>query len=252
MNAIHIARRLSGAALDLIMPPLCLSCGARTAEAQSVCGSCWSGLAFIEAPRCPMWGEPFAFDAGPEMLSARALASPAQWTSLTAAVAFNDQAARLVHALKYHDRLECAGLMARLMFRAAHERLKAADTIVPVPLHRFRLWRRRYNQAALLAARLAKLSGRPCCPRTLNRHRRTRSQVGLDIKERERNLKGTLSVSNSVRVAGRRIVLVDDVLTTGATAREATVTLLRAGAAQVDVVVFALALLPGHDHIIGL
>jgi ComF family protein len=254
MNATHIANRLAGAVLDLIMPPLCLSCGARTAEPQSVCGSCWAALAFIEAPRCPMWGEPFAFDAGPQMLSARALATPAEWASLTAAVAFNDQAARLVHALKYHDRLECAGLMARLMFRAAHEHVDATDIIMPVPLHRYRLWRRRYNQAALLAAQLAKLSRRTFCPRTLTRHRRTRSQVGLDIKERERNLKGTLSVHESCRdrIAGQRILLVDDVLTTGSTAREATRTLLGAGAAQVDVVVFALVLLPGHDHLIGL
>lgn len=197
-----------------------------------------------------MWGEPFAFDAGPGTLSARALATPPVWTSLTGAVGFTDQAARLVHGLKYHDRLEAAALMARLMHRAARDHLSQGELLIPVPLHWFRLWRRRYNQAALLAQALAHMSRRPYLARGLVRRRNTRSQVGLDHKQREENIRDAFSVPQAAQphVAGKRIVLIDDVLTTGATAGAATRSLLEGGAEQVDVVVFALVLQPGHGH----
>jgi ComF family protein len=253
MNAVESWKRIKRGVLDLIMPPLCLSCLARTGEPQSLCSRCWSNLSFIEEPRCPLWGEPFAFDAGPGLLSPRALQTPPEWSSLTAAVAFNDLAARLVHALKYQDRLESAILMSRLMYRAARASLERCELVVPMPLYRWRLWRRRYNQAALLAKVLAAESGRVFVPHSLVRHRRTRSQVGLDTKAREHNVKDAFSVMDAHRstVGGKRVVLVDDVLTTGSTARAATRCLLEAGAEQVDVVVFALVLKPGHSHMSG-
>jgi ComF family protein len=236
--------------IDAIMPPLCLSCGGRVAETGRLCGSCWSQLSFIEEPRCPMWGEPFAFDAGPGMLSSRALAAATDWANLTAAVTFNDQARRIVHALKYHDRLETAALMARLMFRALREQPAGDRLIVPVPLHWMRLWRRRYNQAALLARALASLMQAPYGAHALVRQRRTPSQVGFDRRKREKNLRGAFAVprAHQAQVAGRRILLVDDVLTTGATASAATRCLLETGASAVDVVVFALVLQPSQSH----
>ncbi len=254
MKAVESWKAVGRGALDLVMPPLCLGCNRRTSEPRSLCSSCWLGFSFIEEPRCPLWGEPFAFDAGPGLVSARALETAPEWKSLTAAVAFNDLAARLVHALKYHDRLESAELMARLMHRAAPATLENSDLIIPVPLYRWRLWRRRYNQAALLAQCLAAKARRIYSPYALARHRRTRSQVGLDTKARDRNLKGAFSVAEAQRgkIGGKRIVLVDDVLTTGATARAATRSLLEAGAGRVDVVVFALVLMPGHGHMSGL
>jgi ComF family protein len=250
MTSIQIGKWLWGTTLNVIMPPLCLSCGGQVAEARNLCGSCWSQLSFIEEPRCPLWGEPFAFDAGSGTLSGRALATPADWTSLTAAVNFNDQAQRIVHALKYHDRLETATLMARLMFRALRAQLAGDPLLVPVPLHWLRLWRRRYNQAALLAQSLAMLGRAPYAAHVLVRHRRTPSQVGLDRQKRVTNLKGAFAVSQAARaqIAGRRILLVDDVLTTGATAAEASRCLLESGASAVDVVVFALVLQPGQSH----
>jgi ComF family protein len=244
-------RRILRIGLDAVMPPLCLSCGSRTAEPDGLCSLCWSGLSFIDEPRCPIWGEPFGFDAGSGTLSARALATPAVWRRLTAAVVFNDQAARVVHALKYRDRLEVARFMARLLYRAGRHYLEEADLLIPVPLHWLKLWQRRFNQAALLAQALGELSQKHFAARALERHRYTKSQVGLDQKQRERNIRGAFSVRPKAQaeVAGRRVVLIDDVLTTGATASAAADTLLKAGAASVDMMVFALVLPPGHSHI---
>jgi ComF family protein len=238
-------------ALDAVMPPLCLSCSSKTAEPNGLCGHCWSGLSFIEEPRCPVWGEPLGFDAGPGTLSARALAKPVIWGRLTAAVAFNDEAAQMVHALKYRDRPEVARFMARLLYRAGRQHLEEAEVLIPVPLHWLRLWQRRFNQAALLAQALAELSQKRFAARALKRQRYTKRQVGLDPKQREANMRGAFSVAPKAQteVAGRRVVLIDDVLTTGATASAAADSLLKAGAASVDMMVFALVLPPGHGHI---
>ncbi|HKG73918.1 MAG TPA: ComF family protein [Aestuariivirgaceae bacterium] len=251
MHAIFSARQMAGLALDLIMPPLCVSCAARVVLPGNLCAACWSQLSFIEEPCCAMWGEPFAYDAGPGLLSARALARPAPWSRFSAAVIFNDQAAKLVHGLKYHDRMETAALMAKLMWRAGQNLFGGAGVLVPVPLHRFRLWRRRFNQAGVLAHALAQISGLEYRPELLMRHRQTRSQVGLRQKEREANLREAFSVPESLRlaIAGKRVVLVDDVLTTGSTLWAAAETLLNGGASEVDAAVFALVPMPGQGHI---
>jgi ComF family protein len=131
--------------------------------------------------------------------------------------------------------------MAGWMTRAGSELLAAADVIVPVPLHRRRLWWRRYNQSALLAQAVAGQSGRPLASAALARVRATAQQVGLSADERDRNVRGAfrVPVEQKPAVAGRRVLLVDDVYTTGATVRAATRALLRAGATAVDVLVFA-------------
>jgi ComF family protein len=251
MKAREAVSWLAGAALDIVMPPLCLSCAAGTDRVGGLCPGCWSKLSFIDEPRCAMWGEPLAYDAGEGVMSARAIARPAPWRRLAAAVLFNDQAARLVHALKYHDRIETAELLARLIYRAGRQVFGEDGVIVPVPLHRFRLWRRRYNQAALLASSLAELCGLAYEPEILVRRKRTRSQVGLPQTAREANVRKAFSVPVEAQseITGRRVVLVDDVLTTGSTLFAATECLLKAGARQVDAAVFALVPMPGQGHI---
>ena len=238
--------RFGSALLALVLPPQCLGCRARTASHPGLCQNCWSQIAFIEPPHCPLTGQPFAYDPGPGTVSAAALARPPAWQSARAAVCFGSVSRRLVHALKYQDRLEVAGLLGRLMARAGSKLLEEADLIVPVPLYRGRLWSRRYNQSALLAAEISALAGVPANMDALRRTRPTRAQVGLNIRERRRNVRDAFALEDGrqLPVLGKRVVLVDDVITTGATAEACAEALLDAGATHVDVLAFALVVNP--------
>ncbi|WP_244495014.1 ComF family protein, partial [Bosea sp. Root483D1] len=158
-----------------------------------------------------------------------------------AACRFDGTARELVHRLKYGDRTELALMLGRMMAQAGRELIAEADLVVPVPLHRFRLWTRRFNQAAALAATIARQSKLPCAPQALARVKRTKQQVGLTRAQRAENLQGAFKVLPAMRpqIEGRRILLVDDVLTTGSTANAASRALLRGGASAVDILTFA-------------
>jgi ComF family protein len=233
--------RLGRAALDMVLPPQCLACGAPTATDGSLCAACWSRLKLIERPYCARLGMPFAYDLGAGALSAEAIADPPPFDRCRAVAVFDEVARGLVHALKYRDRPELARWMGGWMARAGAEVVATADVVVPVPLHRRRLWGRRFNQAALLAAEVARRADKPLAPATLVRVKATPRQVGLSAAERADNVRGAFRVGAADRpmVAGRRVLLVDDVYTTGATVRAATRALLRARAAEVDVLLFA-------------
>jgi len=143
--------------------------------------------------------------------------------------------------MKYNDRLDLAETLGVMMSRAGSELLADADLVVPVPLHRWRLWRRRFNQAMTLARVVSRESGVPCDPLLLRRVKRTRSQVGLTRTQRRDNLQGAFRVSDAdrIRLKDLRVVLIDDVLTTGSTANAAARALMRGGAKTVDVLSFA-------------
>lgn len=155
---------------------------------------------------------------------------------------YDDVPRRLVHRLKYEDRHDLALPMARMMGAAGRALIAEADCVVPVPLHRWRLWRRRFNQAALLAKPIAGAASLPFVPQALVRRRATRTQVGLSRAGRTENLSGAFQVppENAHLIAGRRVLLVDDVRTTGATGNAAARALTRGGAASVDLLTFAL------------
>lgn len=232
-----------GSALAVVYPPTCVGCGAATADPHALCPACWSRLRLIEQPFCPRLGTPFSVDLGiGTLLSPRAIAEPPVFERARAVALYDDVARRMVHRLKYEDRLDLASAMARMMGRAGAELLTQADCVVPVPLHRLRLWRRRFNQAALLARIIARDSNRPYDPACLRRIKATRSQVGLSRAARASNLQGAFRVPDAAkaRLHGRRVLLVDDVSTTGATANAAARALLRGGAGAVDVLTFAL------------
>jgi ComF family protein len=243
--------RLWRGVVDIITPPLCLSCGAAVGEPASLCVACWDRLRHIDEPVCNALGTPFAYDQGEGALSAAALMDPPAWDRSRAAVIFEDEGAKLVHALKYRDRPEAGLLMARMMARGGRRLLAEADVILPVPLHWLRLWRRRFNQSAILAQRLSALSGTPWRHDVLQRDRRTRAQVGLDQEQRRRNVRNAFAVrpDRLAAVAGRSVLLIDDVRTTGATAEACALALKKAGAARVDLLTFALVDLPAKPHI---
>ena len=228
-------------AVDLVLPPACPACRAASGSGAALCADCWASVRFLGPPLCPVLGTPFAHDMGPGIVSAAVLADPPPFARARSAVVYEDTARRLVHALKYRDRHEVAGFMARAMIGAGRELLADCALIVPVPLHPRRLWLRRFNQAVLLSDRIGRQAGIAVEPMVLKRIRRTRQQVGLSGREREANVRGAFRVlpPEKPMIAGRRVLLVDDVYTSGATARAASRALLRGGAAAVDVLTFA-------------
>ena len=247
---LKAARRAATAFADVVYPPSCIVCQAATAEPAALCAQCWGRLRLIERPYCERLGTPFAVDAGAALLSPAAIANPPVYARARAVARFDETARLLAHRLKYGDRLDLAWTLAGWMARAGAELLANADLIVPVPMHRSRIWKRRFNQAALLADGIARRLGKRVDAFALARKRPTRPQVGLSRAERQANLSGAFEVGEEARarLAGLRVLLVDDVLTTGATANTAARALLRGGAEAVDVLVFATVVHDGVVH----
>ncbi|MGB3875199.1 MAG: ComF family protein [Shinella zoogloeoides] len=237
---------LAGAALDIVYPPACAGCGVLLGSKASLCPHCWSKLALIERPYCDVLGTPFSHDLGPGILSADAIANPPPFDRLRSVALYDDLARILVQSLKYRDRTDLAPMMAGWMLRAGDGSVQAADVILPVPLHRSRLIWRKFNQAAELARAIGRLAGKPVLVDALRRTKRTRRQVGLGPRAREENVRGAFAITTAGRetLFGRRVVLVDDVYTTGATVAAVTRSLKRAGVSDVTVLTFARAL-PG-------
>ena len=226
-----------GVALNLILPPLCLSCRAVVAESGTLCQDCWSRLSLLSPPHCARCGHPFEIDAGAGALCGPCIDDPFPFSRARAVFRYDDASRGLILRFKHADRLEGAPAFARWMARAGAELLDGNPLLVPVPLHRWRLWRRRYNQAALLALALGRLRGLDVDTGVLIRARSTPSQGRMSRADRARNVKGAFIThpSHPPQVQGRTVVLIDDVMTTGVTLAECAQALLRAGAAQVDV-----------------
>ncbi len=239
-------RRIGGIALDAAYPPQCLACREIVAEPAGLCPACWRAMPFISRPFCERLGTPFAVDYGGPLLSPAAIADPPAFRRARSVARHEGVARDLVHRLKYGDRQELAIGMGRMMAAAARDSLGDVDVIIPVPLHWTRLWQRRFNQAAALAAVIARESGLPMEPLWLRRRKRTPRQVGLNRAERRQNLQGAFVVPPAAQpfVRGRRVLLVDDVMTTASTANAAARVLVRAGASDVDVVTFARVVAP--------
>jgi ComF family protein len=236
-NAWRLTAKL---ALDIALPTLCVACR-DPVDGEGVCANCWGKMSFIAPPFCPRLGIPFVYDPGPDMLSMEAIANPPAYARARAAVRYDDVARTLVHALKYQDRTDLAPAMGRWMARAGQELLDDADVLIPVPLHWRRGWSRRYNQSGVLARVIEAASGVKVVAETLRRIRPTEQQIGLSRTARADNVQGAFKVApdRQAEIAGRRVVLIDDVLTSGATVDACARALLRAKAAAVDVLVFA-------------
>lgn len=242
--ATVMARLFVHPVLDLVYPPACANCGIRTKRHYALCPNCWKEMRFIERPYCEVLGIPFRKDEGEGIVSALAIAEPPPFDRLRSVALHEGPARRLVHALKYKDRTDLAPMLAAWMARAGKAELLSCDVIVPVPLHWTRLFSRRFNQAEELSRHLAKMVRRPMLSGSLIRRKRTRRQVGLTASGREDNMRAAFRMARGREndVFGKRVVLVDDVYTTGATISAAARVLRRAGAADITVLSFAMAL----------
>lgn len=230
---------LCAAAINALVPPLCLGCRKPLIEPRSLCPACWSELELIVPPICPVLGTPLAFDAGPGAHSPELRWNHPLYERARAATVFGPMSRRLIHQLKYQDVPGVAALMAKLMLPRANDVVSDADILIPVPLHRRRLAARRFNQAVLLADALSRELGVPVARDAVRRVVSTVQQVGLTREKRASNLNNAFKVMDRDAVDGRVVVMVDDVLTTGATADALALALSAAGASSVRIVTFA-------------
>jgi ComF family protein len=232
--------------LDAILPPLCLGCREIVVEPGALCADCWRNLSFVSPPQCARCGVPFAQDIGERTLCIDCLVRPPGYRRARAAMVYDARSRRLVLPFKHADRTDMAPACGAWMARAGAELVAQADLVAPVPLHWRRLLTRRYNQAVLLARAVARDAGLSLAPDLLRRMNWTASQAGLRAKERRRNVRGAFDVNPRWmnRLRDRTVLLVDDVLTTGATVDACVAVLLREGAAHVDVLTLARVVRP--------
>lgn len=233
-----------GKGLDWLLPPLCPATGQEVDAHGTVAPEYWASLRFIGKPRCEQCSLPFPNDVGGAdgaLICGACLENPPRFRRGRAALLYDDASRKLVLRFKHGDQLQAIRTLVPWMMAAGGDVLAEADVIVPVPLNRWRLLKRRYNQSALLAQGLARASGRAASVDALLRVRRTPPQAYLTKAEREKNVKGAFAVNpkRMGHILGKNVLLLDDVLTTGATLNACATALLAAGAANVDVLTVA-------------
>ena len=229
----------SKAVLNALLPAQCLACNAVVDDAGALCADCFARMTFVASPQCDVCGVPFDIPIQGEALCGACLGERPAFGRARAVFSYDEGSRGLVLKLKHGDRTDAAIHLARWLQRTGADLVADCDVILPVPLHRWRLLMRTYNQAALLANALGKLAGKPVAVDALTRIKPTPSQGGLDRTARRRNVGGAFAVKRPARVSGKRVLLIDDVFTTGATVGACTKVLCDAGAANVDVLVLA-------------
>jgi len=227
--------------VDLILPPQCISCRSVIDSAGNICAGCWKQLNFISEPLCEACGYPFPYEApGIKFCAACARKAP-PFDRARAALCYDEQSKRLVTGLKFSDKTHQAPTFSKLMAVSGNALITESDCIIPVPLHRIRLFMRRYNQAALLALGLAKLSDKPVIYDLLVRKINTPPQMSLNRNQRLKNVKSAFGINDKYKekVKGKSVLLIDDVMTTGATIESCAKILKKSGAWRVNVLTLA-------------
>lgn len=246
--AVRAARTAARQVLDFALPPRCPGCGAITPDEHLFCIACWQKLQFLAEPCCDRCGLPFEYDGGAGSECGGCIANPPAYDRLRAAVAYGEVARKVALKLKYSRRPAAAETLARLMQR----QLVAFDPeaiLIPVPLHRWRIWKRGYNQAALIASSLARRTSRRAELDLLRRVKATPVLRGLGRRERALAVRGAFALTPAGKAAlqDRSVILVDDVYTSGATANACAKVLRRAGAARVEIICWARVLSQSED-----
>jgi ComF family protein len=246
---------MSGRLVDMLLPPRCFDCGAGVAEQGDLCADCWGALTFISAPQCALCGYPFEYAAddynrGDELCGSCLRRRPV-FDTARAVLRYDDASRHLILGFKYRDHTAGTRAFGRWLGRLAGQLDTGEMLIMPVPLHPRRLWRRRYNQSALIAAAMGRETGIAVNLLDLVRHRDTPSQGGLNARQRFRNMRAAFSLRQRPGeiVAGRHILLIDDVLTTGATAEACSRVLKRGGAARISLLALARVVRPASGAI---
>ncbi|MEP3247098.1 MAG: ComF family protein [Sneathiella sp.] len=244
----HIASRSGGAALDLLFPAQCARCREPVGAAGSLCANCWPDVTFISAPFCEQCGYPFEYEVGTGMTCGNCLADPPPFTQGRSVLKYDAESRDMILSFKHADRTDQAPVFANWMVRTAGDILSEDVLITPVPLHSRRLIKRRFNQSALLAGAIAKITNKRLIQDLLIRKRATPSQGSKSFKGRFRNVKGAFSVNTRwlTKVKGEHVILVDDVYTTGATVAACSQCLLKAGAREVSVLTLCRVVRPAR------
>ena len=236
--------------VDVVLPPRCPGCGEIVDGDDRFCAACFNQLQALGPPQCACCGVPLPHEGDAAARCGACLAEPPAFVRARSPFAYGGPSRTLVLALKHGRRLHLARMMARAMLRVAGD-LPADAVIVPVPSHPLRLWQRGFNQAAAIARQVARQSSRPLAVDVLTRVRATPSTKGLTRRARQKNVEGAFRVAHPDQVAGRTVILVDDVMTTGATVQACATRLLRAGARHVEVLTYARALREGQGGMTG-
>lgn len=246
--ALPAIRRLGIGLLDMVLPPRCLSCGGLVDTAHALCAECWPKISFITEPLCAACGTPFEFEVAAGTVCGVCASSERPFGRARAAIAYDDGSRGLILSFKHGDRTDATPAFAPWMAQAGRELLDGADLLVPVPLHWTRLFMRRYNQAALLAQAIGRLAGVKFAPDLLVRRKRTPSLAHSGASARAKIVGGAFVVppKRRAQAEGRRIVIIDDVFTTGSTVGACARALARSGARAVDVLTLARVVRPSH------
>jgi ComF family protein len=235
-----ILRSAARWALDFALPPRCAGCGTIVAQVHSFCAECWKQIEFLGHTGCATCGLPL--QATEQTTCGACLARPPRIARTRAAVAYDELSRSLAIRLKYGRKVAIARTMARYMAPLVSD--GGVRILVPVPLHRTRLWQRGFNQSALVARELSRRLGIPADPLALRRIRPTPPLKGMSPLQRRRTVAGAFRVRDKSAIAGKTVILIDDVLTTGSTAEACARTLKRAGAARVELVSWARVVRP--------
>ena len=232
-------KRVFNTIINFILPPLCPICNKRVDVPHMLCATCFKRLNFITKPYCQKCGRPFEFDIKGESLCAACMKDQPRYNKARSNLVYDEGAKELILPFKHADRTDLAHILSEFLIREQGVLIDEAEIIIPVPLYITRLFKRRYNQSALLAKRICKIKHKQYEPRVLRRIKPTVSQGHMNKIERAANVKGAFAVFQPDIIRDKKVLLIDDVMTTGATVNECTKVLMKSGASQVDILTVA-------------